>query len=83
MKDTKQTGKTAQQTTRPGKRLGVKIFGGQKVKVGSIIVRQKGSKVHPARGVKMGRDHTIYALKEGIVKFGKRNGKKIISVEEA
>jgi large subunit ribosomal protein L27 len=82
MAHTKQTGKTAQQTTRPGKRLGVKVYGGQKIKTGGIIVRQKGSKVHPANGVKMGRDHTLYAMKTGVVKFGIRKGKKIVSVME-
>lgn len=81
MAKTKQTGKTRQHTTRPGKRLGVKIFGGQKIKNGMIIVRQRGSKFKPADGVGMGRDHTLFALKDGVVKFKKRNGKKVISVE--
>ncbi len=80
MAKTKQSGKTAQGTTRPGKRLGVKIFGGQQVKPGMIIVRQRGSKFHPSDGVKMGRDHTLYAIKEGIVEFKKRLGKQIVAV---
>lgn len=80
MSKVKAGGKTAQGTPRSGKRLGVKIFGGQKVVPGNIIVRQRGTKFHPGEGVGMGRDHTIYALKEGIVEFFVRLGKKYIKV---
>lgn len=80
MAKTKQAGKTAQSTTRPGKRLGVKVYGGQSVKPGSIIVRQRGSKYHADDGVRMGRDHTLYAVKNGKVEFRTKNGKKIVSV---
>lgn len=80
MAKTKAKGKTRQQTPRPGKRLGVKIFGGQKVKPGNIIVRQKGTKFHPGEGVGMGRDFTIFALKEGEVRFKQRQSKKIVYV---
>lgn len=80
MSKTKQAGKTAQGSTRRGKRLGVKVFGGQSAKTGSIIVRQRGSKFHPGSGVKMGRDHTIYAMQNGTVKFFTRTGKKFVSV---
>lgn len=52
-----------------GKRLGVKRFGGQIVKAGSIIVRQRGTKFYPGTGAGLGRDNTIFALKDGIVKF--------------
>ena len=51
------------------KRLGVKIFGDQKVKKGNIIVRQRGTKWHPGRNVKRGEDDTLFALKDGTVKF--------------
>lgn len=51
------------------KRLGVKAFGGQDVTAGSIIVRQRGTKFHAGENVGMGRDHTLFALKEGVVKF--------------
>lgn len=54
------------------KRLGVKIFGGQVVTAGNIIVRQRGTKYHPGEGVGIGRDHTIYALIDGTVAFKKR-----------
>jgi large subunit ribosomal protein L27 len=52
-----------------GKRLGVKRFDGQAVKAGCIIVRQRGTKVFPGRNVGIGRDHTLFALVEGLVKF--------------
>jgi len=80
MSQTKSKGKTRQQKPRPGKRLGVKIFGGQKVKPGNIIVRQRGTKFHPGKGVGMGRDFTLFALKSGEVKFKIKHGKKIIYV---
>ncbi|MBU1018863.1 MAG: 50S ribosomal protein L27 [Patescibacteria group bacterium] len=58
------------------KRLGVKIFGGQSVKAGAIIIRQKGTKYHVGENVKLGRDYTIFALKEGTVKFTEKRQKK-------
>ncbi len=80
MAKTKQAGKTAQHTTRPGKRLGVKIFGGETVRTGAIIVRQRGSLYHPGRGVGMGRDHTLYALRQGSVIFKTKQGKTYVSI---
>lgn len=62
------------------KHLGIKIFGGQKATIGNIIVRQKGTKVFPGDGVSMGRDFTIFAIEEGIVKFKNLKGKKIVEV---
>jgi len=63
------------------KRLGVKIFGGQLAKAGNIIVRQRGTKFHPGNNVYMGKDHTIHAAIDGIVKFEIKRGKrKYISV---
>jgi large subunit ribosomal protein L27 len=53
------------------KRLGIKLFGGQVVNAGGIIVRQRGSKLHPGRNVGVGRDWTLFALKEGTVQFDK------------
>jgi len=52
-----------------GRRLGVKRYGGQKVLAGNILVRQRGTKVHPGRNVGMGTDHTLFALVEGTVEF--------------
>lgn len=51
------------------KRLGVKKFGGESVKIGNIIVRQKGTKFHPGNNVGMGSDYTLFALVDGVVKF--------------
>ena len=58
------------------KRLGVKLFGGQKVKAGSIIVRQRGTVHNPGDNVGIGRDHTLYALTNGIVSFRKKKDNK-------
>ena len=64
------------------KRLGVKIYGGQFAQSGNIIVRQRGTKFHPGEGVGLGRDHTVFAVRDGLVKFRKRrNNRTYISVE--
>ena len=52
-----------------GQRRGVKVFGGQSVRAGNIIVRQLGTKIHPGRNVGMGRDYTLFALVDGVVNF--------------
>lgn len=66
------------------KMRGVKMYGGQQVQIGNIIVRQKGTKFHPGTGVKMGRDFTIYATTEGKVKFANYNkNMKTVSVISA
>ena len=57
------------------KRLGVKIFGGQKAIAGNIIIRQRGTKHHPGNNVGMGKDHTLFALTNGLVQFKKKVGK--------
>ena len=63
--------------------LGVKIYGGQKVKPGSIIVRQRGTKFHPGANVGIGRDHTLFALKDGKVRFEHKGlpKRKFVSIE--
>ena len=72
------------------KRLGVKKFGGEKVKTGQIIIRQRGTKFHPGKNVKRGEDDTLFAMKDGAVKFaskkvesftGKLKNRKFVSVE--
>ncbi len=63
------------------KRLGVKLYAGEKAQTGSIIIRQKGTKFHPGTGTKMGRDFTIYSMREGLVKFGTRHDKNFVYVE--
>lgn len=62
------------------KRLGVKVYGGQPVKPGYIIVRQRGSRINAGSGTLLARDFTIMALKEGIVKFAQRRGEKYVFV---
>lgn len=64
------------------KRLGVKLFGGQVAKAGNIIVRQRGTLHNPGENVGIGRDHTLYALKDGIVVFRKKaNNKSYVSIQ--
>lgn len=74
------------------KRLGVKKFGGQKVKSGQIIIRQRGTKFRPGKNVKRGEDDTLFSLKDGVVKFsakkvrvftGKLVSKRYVSVVES
>ncbi len=62
------------------KRLGVKVYGGQVAKAGSVIVRQKGSRFFPGNGVNMGKDFTIFALISGVVTFITKRGKRYVSV---
>jgi large subunit ribosomal protein L27 len=63
-----------------GRRLGVKKFGGEAVVPGNIIVRQRGTKVHPGDNVGMGKDHTLFALTGGQVKFHKTRSRTSVSV---
>ncbi len=65
------------------KRLGVKAYAGQKILAGSIILRQRGTKVYPGQNVGMGKDHTLFALIDGVVKFECKNAKKIASIYPA
>jgi large subunit ribosomal protein L27 len=67
------------------KRLGVKRFGGELVSAGSIIVRQRGTKFHPGTNVGVGKDHTLFALVEGHVKFELKgeHGRHLVSVNKA
>ena len=65
-----------------GRRLGVKKFGGEAVIPGNIIIRQRGTQYYPGKFVGMGRDHTLFALAEGHVKFAcKSNGRMFVSIE--
>ncbi len=66
-----------------GKRLGVKVFGGEAVSAGSIIVRQRGTKVHPGLNVGKGSDDTLFAKVSGRVNWGRSRGKSVVSVYEA
>lgn len=61
-----------------GQRRGVKIFGGQTVRAGNILIRQLGTKVHPGEGVGMGKDYTLFALIDGVVKYEKYVRSKVV-----
>ena len=82
--------KTAGGSTRNGrdsesKRLGVKMYGGQAIVPGNIIVRQRGTEFHPGKNVGMGKDHTLFAKVEGVVKFEVKGkfGRRYVSVVTA
>ncbi|MCB9995691.1 MAG: 50S ribosomal protein L27 [Rhodospirillales bacterium] len=67
-----------------GRRLGVKIFGGQTATAGNIIIRQRGTKFHPGMNVGLGKDHTIFALVDGEVRFSMgRNGRQVVNIDPA
>jgi large subunit ribosomal protein L27 len=63
------------------KRLGVKVFGGQEVTAGSIIVRQRGTRIHPGRGVGKGGDDTLFATVDGTLRFHESRGRRFATVE--
>ncbi|BFU77267.1 50S ribosomal protein L27 [Arcobacter sp. 15-2] len=69
-------GSTNNNRDSAGRRLGVKKFGGESVVAGNIIVRQRGTKVHVGTGVGIGKDHTIYSLIDGVVKFEQKDKKR-------
>ncbi len=66
-----------------GQRRGMKVFGGQRVKAGAILVRQLGTRIHPGRNVGLGRDYTLFALRDGTVQYGKSKGRTVASIQEA
>ena len=80
MSKKKAGGKTGQHVSPSGKRLGVKVTAGQTVSSGEVLIRQRGTSIKPGSGVKSGRDHTIYSTVSGVVKFGQKLGRKVISV---
>ena len=73
-------GSTRKNKDSVSKRLGVKLYGGEKAENGNIIVRQKGNKFFPGVGTKQGNDYTIFAIASGKVEFKKKVGKKVVSV---
>lgn len=76
----KAAGKASQHVSPAGKRLGVKVSDGQKVSIGQILVRQRGTTFAKGFGVKEGRDHSLYSVLNGVVGFSRKVGKKVISV---
>jgi large subunit ribosomal protein L27 len=69
-------GSTQNNRDSAGRRLGVKKYGGESVVAGNIIIRQRGTKIHPGKNVGMGKDHTIFALVDGEVKFERKDKKR-------
>lgn len=77
----KASGATRQHQTVAGKRLGIKLYSGQTAKNGNIIIRQRGTKVKAGKNVKTGRDHTLYAIKDGVVGFSRKMGKLFANIK--
>ena len=77
MSKTKAAGSSKNGRDSAGRRLGVKLFGGQSVNTGGIIVRQRGTKYYPGENDGIGRDHTLFALKNGLVTFEKKGKSKV------
>ncbi|SFV74982.1 LSU ribosomal protein L27p [hydrothermal vent metagenome] len=69
-------GSTQNNRDSAGRRLGVKKYGGESVVAGNIIVRQRGTKIHPGKNVGMGKDHTLFALVDGVVSFERKDKKR-------
>ncbi len=80
MSKTKGGGSTRNGRDSNAQRLGVKVFDGTAVTAGSIIVRQRGTRVHPGMNVGRGGDDTLFALADGVVKFGTRKDRKLVDV---
>ena len=80
MSKTKGGGSTRNGRDSNAQRLGVKVFDGGEVTAGSILVRQRGTKFHPGHNVGRGGDDTLFATADGKVKFGSRNGRKLVDV---
>ena len=79
----KGTGSTRNGRDSNAQRLGVKRFGGQKVLAGNILVRQRGTKFHPGHNVGVGNDFTLFALRDGFVKFHNKGAKgRFVAIEE-
>jgi len=80
MSKTKGGGSTRNGRDSQSKRLGVKRFDGQLVSTGTILVRQRGTRIHPGENVGKGGDDTLFALADGKVKFGSRKGRKLVDI---
>lgn len=80
MSKTKGGGSTRNGRDSNAQRLGVKAFDGTKISAGTIVLRQRGTKVHPGKNVGKGGDDTLFALIDGSVKFGERKGRKVVDV---
>ncbi len=80
MSKTKGGGSTRNGRDSAAKRLGPKVFDGQRVQAGAIIVRQRGTQIHPGENVGKGGDDTLFATAPGVVSYGSRRGRRLVSV---
>ena len=80
MSKTKGGGSTRNGRDSNAQRLGVKAFGGSTITAGTILIRQRGTRFHPGINVGIGKDDTLFALKDGSVQFGERRGRRVINV---
>jgi large subunit ribosomal protein L27 len=80
MSKTKGAGSTKNGRDSHAKRLGVKVYDGTAVHAGTIIVRQRGTRIHPGENVGRGGDDTLFATADGTVKFGQRRGRKLVDI---
>ncbi|HUU60907.1 MAG TPA: 50S ribosomal protein L27 [Acidimicrobiia bacterium] len=80
MSKTKGGGSTKNGRESAAKRLGPKVFGGQRVKAGAILVRQRGTRIHPGDNVGKGGDDTLFAEASGLVAYGERRGRRQVSI---
>jgi large subunit ribosomal protein L27 len=80
MSKTKAGGSTKNGRDSRAKRLGPKVFDGQDVGAGAILVRQRGTRIHPGENVGRGSDDTLFSLAEGTVRYGSRNGRRLVDV---
>ena len=80
MSKTKGGGSTRNGRDSNAQRLGVKVFDGTVITAGTILIRQRGTKVHPGNNVGIGKDYTLFALAAGSVKFGERRGRRVVDV---
>ena len=81
MSKTKGGGSTRNGRDSNAQRLGVKVYAGQTINAGGIIIRQRGTKFHPGRNVGKGKDDTLYATADGVVEFGYRKGRRLVDVK--
>ncbi|MDP4930502.1 MAG: 50S ribosomal protein L27 [Ilumatobacteraceae bacterium] len=80
MSKTKGGGSTRNGRASNSQRLGVKVFDGTAILAGTIIIRQRGTKVHPGKNVRRAKDDSLFSVVDGSVKFGERRGRKIVDV---
>lgn len=81
MSHKKGQGSTRNGRDSSGQRRGIKMYSGEQAQAGNILVRQLGTKIHPGRGVGAGRDHTLFALKGGTVRYYSSNNRRLVAID--